>query len=144
MGGNRYIADSVRRTVPPSIRTPSCVLNCCPLVVPSKARQHTADLARAGVGTTGVGEYDEARERRRNKTVLHIDDVERILRDAVEHGVLDEVTVNAAVGQMRRADAALDASRAAAHDRDRKIVEAVGKYNNALSRLYAMLEMALR
>lgn len=76
--------------------------------------------------------------------VLHIDDVERILRDAIEHGVLDEVSVDAAVGQMRRADAALDASREAAHDRDRKIVEAVGKYNNALSRLYAMLEMALR
>ena len=76
--------------------------------------------------------------------VLHVDDVERILRDAVEHGVLDEVSVNAAVGQMRRADSALDASREAAHDRDRKIVEAVGKYNNALSRLYAMLEMALR
>jgi hypothetical protein len=91
-----------------------------------------------------IGEHDEARERRRNKTVLHIADVERILRDAVERGVLDEVTVDTAVGQMRRAEAALDASREAAHDRDRKIVEAVGEYNSALSRLYAMLEMALR
>ena len=76
--------------------------------------------------------------------VLHIDDLERILRDAVEHGVLDEADVNAAVGQMRDADAALVDSREATHDRDRKIVEAVGKYNDALSRLYAMLEMALR
>ena len=76
--------------------------------------------------------------------VLHIDDVEPILRDAVEHGVLDEAAVNAAVGQMRHADAALVDSREATHDRDRKIVEAVGKYNDALSGLYAMLEMALR
>lgn len=66
------------------------------------------------------------------------------MRDAVKHGVLDELTVDAVMRQMRRADAALDASRKAAHDRDRKIVEAVGEYNNALSRLYAMLEMALR
>jgi hypothetical protein len=76
--------------------------------------------------------------------VLHIDDAERILRDAVEHGVLDEATVDAAVGQMRHADAALDDSREATHDRDRRIVEAVGNYNDALSRLYAMLEIALR
>jgi hypothetical protein len=76
--------------------------------------------------------------------VLRIDDVERILRDAVEHGVLDEATVDALVDQMRHADAALDDSREATHDRDRRIVEAVGKYNDALSRLYAMLEIALR
>ena len=68
--------------------------------------------------------------------------IEQILSDAVERGELSADQVDEVVVQMRGADTDFAEAQAATQDRDRRVVEALDRFNQATSSAVRLLNMA--
>lgn len=72
----------------------------------------------------------------------HIDSVERILKDAIARGTLDEATVSKAVTRWRRADDQLDEAQRAHQEREKKLGKALNEYNSATAEITRLFNEA--
>ena len=68
--------------------------------------------------------------------------IEQILSDAVERGELSADQVDEVVVQMRGADTDFAEAQAATQDRDRRVVDALDRFNQATSSAVRLLNMA--
>ena len=68
--------------------------------------------------------------------------IEQILSDAVERGDLSADQVDEVVVQMRGADTDFAEAQAATQDRDRRVVDALDRINQATSSAVRLLNMA--
>ena len=73
---------------------------------------------------------------------MDISVIEQILLEAVERGALNAEEVDEVVVQMRGADADLAEAQAATQDRDRRVAEALGMFNDAASSAVRLLNKA--
>jgi hypothetical protein len=70
---------------------------------------------------------------------MDIDVIEQILLDAVERGVLNADTVDEVLVRMRGADTDLREAQTATEDRERRIAEALDRYNQATSSVASLV-----
>ena len=68
--------------------------------------------------------------------------IERVLWDAVERGTLNADTVDEVVVRMRGAEADLIEAQAATQDRERRLPEALDRFNQATSSVVRLLNEA--
>ena len=68
--------------------------------------------------------------------------IEQILSDAVQRGELSADQVDEVVVQMRGADTDFAEAQAATQDRDRRVAEALDRFNQATSSAVRLLNMA--
>ncbi len=68
--------------------------------------------------------------------------VEQVLSEAVERGALNADQVDEVVVQMRGADTDLAEAQAATQDRERRVAEALDRFNQATSSAVRLLNMA--
>ncbi len=73
---------------------------------------------------------------------MDINVIEQVLSDAVERGALNADQVDEVIVQMRGADTDVAEAQAATQDRDRKVVEALDRFNQAASSAVRLLNMA--
>ena len=68
--------------------------------------------------------------------------LEQVLSEAVERGALNADQVDEVVVQMRGADTDLAEAQAATQDRERRVAEALDRFNQATSSAVRLLNMA--
>jgi hypothetical protein len=68
--------------------------------------------------------------------------IEQILWEAVERGALDADTVDEVIVRMRGADTDLQEAQAATEDRERRVAEALDRFNQATSSVVSLLNRA--
>ena len=73
---------------------------------------------------------------------MDINVVEQVLSEAIERGALNAGQVDEVVVQMRGADTDLAEAQAATQDRDRRVAEALDRFNQATSLAVRLLNMA--
>ena len=73
---------------------------------------------------------------------MDINVIEQVLSEAVERGALNADQVDEVIVQMRGADTDFAEAQAATQDRDRKVVEALDRFNQATSSAVRLLNMA--
>ncbi len=73
---------------------------------------------------------------------MDINVVEQVLSEAVERGALNADQVDEVVVQMRGADTDFAEAQAANQDRDRRVAEALDRFNQATSSAVRLLNMA--
>ena len=73
---------------------------------------------------------------------MDINVVEQVLSEAVERGALNAGQVDEVVVQMRGADTDLAEAQAATQDRERRVAEALDRFNQATSSAVRLLNMA--
>ena len=73
---------------------------------------------------------------------MDINVIEQVLSEAVERGALNADQVDEVIVQMRGADTDFAEAQAATQDRDRKVVEALHRFNQATSSAVRLLNMA--
>jgi hypothetical protein len=78
----------------------------------------------------------------REEDSMDISVIERVLWDAVERGFLNADTVDEVVVRMRAAEADLIEAQNAAQDRERKLPEALARFNEATSAAVSLLDKA--
>jgi hypothetical protein len=79
---------------------------------------------------------------RETENAMDINVIEQVLSDAVERGALNADQVDEVVVQMRGADTDLAEAQAATQDRDRRVAEALDRFNQATSSAVRLLNMA--
>lgn len=89
--------------------------------------------------TRGRSSYLEGLVEESVKSPTNIQETERVLRNAVDRGALDEHTVESAIERWRQADANLDDAHTAQHDREKKVAQALIEYNEATYLLTKLL-----
>ena len=73
---------------------------------------------------------------------MDINVVEQVLSEAIERGALNAGQVDEVVVQMRGADTDLAEAQAATQDRERRVAEALDRFNQATSSAVRLLNMA--
>ena len=73
---------------------------------------------------------------------MDINVVEQVLAEAVERGALNAGQVDEVVVQMRGADTDLAEAQASTQDRERRVAEALDRFNQATSSAVRLLNMA--
>ncbi len=73
---------------------------------------------------------------------MDINVVEQVLSEAIERGALNADQVDEVVVQMRGADTDLAEAQAATQDRERRVAEALDRFNQATSSAVRLLNMA--
>ncbi len=73
---------------------------------------------------------------------MDINVIEQVLSQAVERGALNADQVDEVVVQMRGADTDLEEAHAATQDRERRVAEALDRFNQATSSAVRLLNMA--
>ena len=73
---------------------------------------------------------------------MDVNVVEQVLSEAVERGALNADQVDEVVVQMRGADTDLAEAQAATQDRERRVGEALDRFNQATSSAVRLLNMA--
>jgi hypothetical protein len=73
---------------------------------------------------------------------MDINVIEQVLSEAVERGALNADQVDEVIVQMRGADTDFAEAQAATQDRDRKVAEALDRFNQATSSAVRLLNMA--
>ncbi len=73
---------------------------------------------------------------------MDVNVVEQVLSEAIERGALNADQVDEVVVQMRGADTDLAEARAATQDRERRVAEALDRFNQATSSAVRLLNMA--
>ena len=73
---------------------------------------------------------------------MDISVIEDLLWDAVERGKLNADTVDEVVVSMRAAEADLVEAQNATQDRERRLPEALGRFNDATTEVVRLLNMA--
>jgi hypothetical protein len=73
---------------------------------------------------------------------MDVNVVEQVLSEAIERGALNADQVDEVVVQMRGADTDLAEAQAATQDRERRVAEALDRFNQATSSAVRLLNMA--
>jgi polyhydroxyalkanoate synthesis regulator phasin len=79
---------------------------------------------------------------RETENAMDMNVVEQVLSEAVERGALNADQVDEVVVQMRGADTDLAEAQAATQDRERRVAEALDRFNQATSSAVRLLNMA--
>jgi hypothetical protein len=79
---------------------------------------------------------------RETENAMDVNVVEQVLSEAIERGALNADQVDEVVVQMRGADTDLAEAQAATQDRERRVAEALDRFNQATSSAVRLLNMA--